>query len=761
MPEFGVRRATDAGMRPGARIVRWLVGSVIGTAALSVGYAHAAPAPDDLRILMLEDQRVPVAALLPYLASPRDETRARACVAVGRIAGPAELERTAAAPADWLATRLREDVSPRVRRDAAFALGLLGTSKAGAVLAHLLMADSERDAEVRAAAAEGLGRCGPGPHARALERALRDPAPRVVQAALLAVWRGPGSSALETVLELSGAADPEIRWRAAYALMRLLGSPTSGRTPATTNAQLTDDERDRILWRMQELAADPDSRVVLQAVRALGTRAGGVILSSASGAAVVQTLIHPDPRVRVEALRSLGTLLEGAGECEGLDALLRDPHPHVRIALIQAAGRILSAPALMALLDSTFISPSAWERATAFETAIAAQRETHDLDALLRLVERGAHDADWTVRYAVAAALAEGLADAEGDSSRVGQRDRLLAALEPFWDDEPRVAKAAVAEWVVTRGAEGAASDARPLLHEVEPLLTHEDDILRALTLDGLSRHLERLHPASPGDSAAGAIDPAPFEAVLRRVAAMTRDTSSDVRSSLIGLLGRCLNATADPQAGQALLDFATGDPDRRLRQAAIQALREAPEASPWRARAAALEPGPQASGWKESDYRRALSVAQAAREALIETGSGSVRVRLLSAAAPLTVYNFVRLARRGYFDGGAWHRVVPDFVVQDGCPRHDGWGGPGYAIRCEVNRQHYETGTLGMALSGKDTGGSQFFFTLAEQPHLDGRYTIFGRVLEGQEILSQMAQGEPIRRVEILFDGPAPPDLR
>jgi len=727
------------------RRLRFLLLGALWMAALG-SWAAAVPPSDELQILKLEDRRAPVASLMPYLESPRPETRARACLAVGRIAGPAETDRAAAAPVNWLAARVREDASPQVRRDAAFALGLLGTSNAGTALARVLIGDTERDTDVRAAAAEGLGRCGVGPHNLAIDRALRDPAPRVVQAALLAVWRGPGTSALDRVLELSYDGDQETRWRAAYALMRLLGAPTSGRTPAATNARLADDERDRILWRMQVLAADPDPRVVLQAVRALGTRAGGPILSSASGAAVVQTLIHPDPRVRVEALRSLGALLAGAGECEGLDELLRDPHPHVRIALIQAAGRILSAPALMALLDSTFISPSAWERATAFETAIAAQRDARDFDAALRLVERGATDADWTVRYAAAAALGEAFAAVEGDSGAAEPRDRVIAAMVPFLRDDPRVAKAIAADWVATR-------DPASLLSEVEPLLAHEDDILRALGLDGLGRQVERLG----GDStAANLVGP-----LLRRASKLARDPSSDVRASLVALLGQSLSAPGGAAAGQALLDVATGDPDRRLREAAIRTLRELPEESPWHASAAQLDPGPQQSEWGDGDYRQALSVAQTAREALIETGQGSVRVRLLGAAAPLTVYNFVRLARRGFFDGGAWHRTVPDFVVQDGCPRHDGWGGPGYAIRCEINRHHYDTGTLGMALSGKDTGGSQFFFTLAEQPHLDGRYTIFGRVLEGQAILSQTAQGEPIRRVEILFDGPVPRGLR
>jgi cyclophilin family peptidyl-prolyl cis-trans isomerase len=88
---------------------------------------------------------------------------------------------------------------------------------------------------------------------------------------------------------------------------------------------------------------------------------------------------------------------------------------------------------------------------------------------------------------------------------------------------------------------------------------------------------------------------------------------------------------------------------------------------------------------------------------------------------------------------------VVPDFVVQGGDPRGDGEGGPGYAIRCEVNPHPYVRGTVGMALSGKDTGGSQFFFTIAPQPHLDGRYTTFGQVTKGAEVMDGLLEGDRI----------------
>ena len=115
------------------------------------------------------------------------------------------------------------------------------------------------------------------------------------------------------------------------------------------------------------------------------------------------------------------------------------------------------------------------------------------------------------------------------------------------------------------------------------------------------------------------------------------------------------------------------------------------------------------------------------------------------------TVKNFVRLAERGYFDGLTVHRVVPNFVIQDGDPTGTGSGGPGYTIRCEYNHLRYESGMVGMALSGKDTGGSQWFITHSPQPHLNGRYTIFAHVVSGMDVVWRVVQGDRVTKVEIL----------
>jgi len=120
------------------------------------------------------------------------------------------------------------------------------------------------------------------------------------------------------------------------------------------------------------------------------------------------------------------------------------------------------------------------------------------------------------------------------------------------------------------------------------------------------------------------------------------------------------------------------------------------------------------------------------------------------SAAEKVTVDNFVQLARRGYFNRITFHRVVPNFVIQGGDPRGDGNGGPGYSIRCEINMVPYDGGAVGMALSGKDTGGSQWFVTHSPQPHLDGGYTVFGRVVDGMGVVDSIVRGDAILSVTI-----------
>ena len=129
---------------------------------------------------------------------------------------------------------------------------------------------------------------------------------------------------------------------------------------------------------------------------------------------------------------------------------------------------------------------------------------------------------------------------------------------------------------------------------------------------------------------------------------------------------------------------------------------------------------------------------------ATIETEHGQIRVELFAKDAPKTVNNFVYLAREGFYDGTTFHRVIPGFMAQGGDPTGTGTGGPGYTFEDEINQHSHATGVISMANSGPDTNGSQFFITYAPQPHLDGLHTVFGKVIEGMNVLNRLTPRDP-----------------
>lgn len=141
--------------------------------------------------------------------------------------------------------------------------------------------------------------------------------------------------------------------------------------------------------------------------------------------------------------------------------------------------------------------------------------------------------------------------------------------------------------------------------------------------------------------------------------------------------------------------------------------------------------------------------------KAIIHTEKGEMEVEFYTDDAPGTVANFVKLSKEGYYDGLTFHRVIPDFVIQGGCPKGDGTGGPGYKIDCELDgeNQYHDRGVLSMAHAGRDTGGSQFFICHSRKntAHLDRNHTVFGKVVSGVEIIDSIRQGDVMTKVEIV----------
>ena len=135
---------------------------------------------------------------------------------------------------------------------------------------------------------------------------------------------------------------------------------------------------------------------------------------------------------------------------------------------------------------------------------------------------------------------------------------------------------------------------------------------------------------------------------------------------------------------------------------------------------------------------------------ATIETEKGNLVLELFASDVPMTVSNFVFLARDGFYDGLTFHRVVPGFVVQGGCPIGDGTGGPGYRFDDEITEHTHVAGALSMANSGPNTNGSQFFITYTPQHHLDGKHSVFGQLIEGMNVMETIEQGDVMIRITI-----------
>ncbi|MGI8617630.1 MAG: peptidylprolyl isomerase [Gemmatimonadaceae bacterium] len=223
----------------------------------------------------------------------------------------------------------------------------------------------------------------------------------------------------------------------------------------------------------------------------------------------------------------------------------------------------------------------------------------------------------------------------------------------------------------------------------------------------------------------------------VRLARPLLTDADPRVRASAIAGIAPDTASLTDEVRG--LLRAANGDDDHMVRERAASRLTGRPERED--------EPATPVRGidWYETVVRSLVAPSLDGRpaRATLNTENGPIVVEFFGAEAPLTVMNFLDLARGGTFRGTRFHRVVPNFVSQDGDPRGDGSGGPGYSIRDELNSHRYDRGVLGMALSGPDTGGSQWFITHSPQPHLDGGYTVFGRVISGYDALDSIVQGD------------------
>jgi cyclophilin family peptidyl-prolyl cis-trans isomerase/HEAT repeat protein len=646
-------------------------------------------------LLRMEDRReIDHAALQTAAGSANPELRRRSALVVGRVRDVRGMP---------LLVHLSADPDTSVRATSAFALGQFGDTAAVATLAALLDAEARiRAPTVAAEAAHALGKLRSAEAARTLTSLLasvpvaagRFPA---IEEALLAVWRHPREPDPSPILRWTHAPDPELRWRAAYAVVR---RPD----PAAVS-------------RLVQLADDPDARVRAMAVR-------GLAAPLADTAGVPRSTVLPvllaatrdaDYATAVNAVRTLGTYDAPASAERLVELLGADPPLAVTaaesLARLGAAADVagVAAPALSrtALTDEQPIGP----RAAALAALVAVA--PHEARAV---AARLAADSSWRVRGAAGRALA----------ALASRPEPLLAAL--VRDIDPRVGAMTLQASVLALG--DTVAPLRPLLLEA---LGARDAQLRTAALTGLARLR----------------DPATTPLLLEAYGRALHDPDTDAALAALDALG-ALQQAGTPVVRTLRQRFPRPD-HYLLRQRADNLFGDAIR-STWGA-PLPVETGRATADYEELARRRVAAPlrGEPLPTARIETDAGMIDLRLFASDAPLTVESFVRLADQGYFDGQEWPRVVPNFVVQGGDPRGDQTGGPGYALRDELNRHRYGRGTLGMALSGPDTGGSQFFITHSPQPHLDGGYTVFGEVIGGMDVVERVRAGERIRRIHLL----------
>ena len=516
---------------------------------------------------------------------------------------------------------------------------------------------------------------------------------------------------------LAMASRPSVQWAAAYAIARprapagvrdlIALAATSEMTPTPTAPSMAAAVSSQL--QTAEAYVVPGiarQRTRAEIARALARQSAGDSLENDAVPVLVRLARDPHPHVRINAVRSLGSY--AAKGREAVSAATGDADANVRIAAAQSLGTVL---------DSAAASWSPlWQRDTSLMYRASLLASAARAGAPMPALDEWRTHADWHYRAASLNAL--------GSST---DRARIAAAAKAMLRD--RDGRVRALAYGLANGNDTAAPSAE----------------VRALLVEGLrdSDFYARATALGVLGSNARASD---VPAVIASYARSLGDSGNDARIAGIAYLAAAWKADSAAFAPALRQQVAalkpSGDP---LVRAAAES---ASIFSSWASAPRTSRP----QSWYENLVRAYVvpALRRNTQRATIRTRRGDILLELFGADAPITVWNFMNLARTGYYRGTGFHRVVPNFVAQDGDPRGDGTGGPGYAIRDEMNPRRYERGAVGMALSGPDTGGSQYFITHSPQPHLDGHYTVFGRVLRGFDALDAIVQGDRILSITV-----------
>jgi cyclophilin family peptidyl-prolyl cis-trans isomerase len=668
--------------------------------------APAKDAPLRLRVARAEARRAggldELIELATHGAKPERLLALRGLGRIGVIGGPQSIS---------ILTAGLGDPDPDVIGAAAGAIGVAASldDDALAVTDALIAAVPRGGGPV----IEALGRAGTAAAQPALVRALADP--RLAALAGLALGRH-GRRKIElaeasraALVAATTSADPGVRYAAVYALAREFQPPDD---PAAVSA---------LVRRL----GDPSPEIRAQAIAGLGKRKA-VALARSAGAKLDELLLDRDWRVAVEAVRALGE------DDDGKDA--------IAAAIVRRYGELLRGEATAAhvILEGEKALAGAARRplvATALTSLATGARGAAAIPALTR---------GWIECLALAAivrARAEpeigvvercALPDhlrlplvAELISANVGVPSVRRAALGRLLrHGDPRVRAAGLGALTALWKA-GEADDQRSVIAALVAALAARDLMVAGAAVEVAGELYEAI-----GDG-----DHAWLDAAV--VARATAERDPELASSILALIGkRTLTVGAD-----ACRAAVGGDPVRA--KAAVACLTALGEAPPHLAPITANPPPVDVS-----------DVIGKVLRWRVTTSRGDLVIRLHPDVAPWAVATIVALTRKGYYDGREFHRVVPNFVVQGGDPTESGWGGPGFTIPAEPGTISdgvgYQQGGVGIADSGRDSGGSQWFVMHSRAPHLDGRYTWIGTLESGQKSADALLIGDRVVRATI-----------
>lgn len=516
---------------------------------------------------------------------------------------------------------------------------------------------------------------------------------------MIAILRSSDSTGLDSVAKQLKSADGRLRWQAANVLAR-------------SKQDLTP-----YLAFLRENLKDIESEAtVIYAARALG---------SAKDSAAVDSLLGLLNRTNSYIAQSSVTALGAIGDKRAVSSLLKYGNAKLNLyneALVKKVripseqnDLLILATALGSIKDSSSLPFLQQLRALTVAKQLQAEIEI----AIAKFGEDAFFDKNAeesiTNNWQSEAAFAQGLAELKTDKAK----SKLLEMWRLNKDERSRV------EILNAIAATNANGKTEILLES----LKNPDAIVKS-TAAGLL--------AEAGDASAEILS-----ALREAFKASRKDKINDARLSLL----EAANQLKHPFNEEVLSD--KNETDYLVKKKALELARLANPSS-----YAHYELGPADSSHTEAYYKRVVNQAMkgSPAKAVIKTEKGDIELSLFTNLAPMNADNFISLAKSGYFNKDiSFMRVVPNFVVQSGDPRNDMNGGPGYQIRCEINKAEYDKpGVLGMALSGKDTGGSQFFITHSAQPHLDGSYTVFGQVSSGVDVVNNIARGDRVLEVII-----------